>query len=394
MTNRVKPPAVMGTYGRFPIELVRGKGVEVYDRDEKRYLDFLGGISVLCLGHSPDRLVNALKDQAEKIWHTSNLYHIGPQQELAQKLVDHSCMDQAFFCNSGTEANEGALKLARIASEKLSGHARPVFVAMNKSFHGRSFGSLSVTGQEAYQAPFQPLLPEVRFADFNDLDSLNRVMGEDVAAVIVEPLQAEGGLNAPAPGYLEDVKQCCEKHGSLMIYDEVQVGMGRFGSLFAYQHYGVEPDIMTLAKGLGGGFPVGAVLAKHEVSQHFVPGTHASTFGGNHLACRVAGEVVDALLEPGFFNQVKASSEKIKHHFEQLIQKHAALNEVRGEGLLLGLSCEKAVGDILKACMKEGLLIGSAGANVIRLAPPLNIEDHYLEEGLSVLSRVLETELS
>lgn len=394
MVNSEKPPAVMGTYGRFPIELVRGKGVQVYDRDEKRYLDFLGGISVLCLGHSPDRLVEALKDQAEKLWHSSNLYHIAPQQQLAQKLVDNSCMDQAFFCNSGTEANEGALKLARIASEKMSGKAKPVFVAMKKSFHGRSFGSLSVTGQEAYQAPFRPLLPEVRFAEFNEIESLEKVMDEDVAAVILEPLQAEGGLNAPSPGYLESVKQCCEKYGSLVIYDEVQVGMGRLGSLFAYQHYGVEPDIITLAKGLGGGFPIGAVLAKHKVSQYFVPGTHASTFGGNHLACRVASEVVDALLEENFLQKVKVQSEKIKDHFQQLIQQHSALTEVRGEGLLLGLSCEKPVADILKACMNKGLLIGSAGANVIRLAPPLNIEDHYLEEGLSILSRVLESEFS
>lgn len=394
MTDQDKPPAVMGTYGRFPIELVRGKGVEVFDRDEKRYLDFLGGISVLCLGHTPERLVKALKDQAEKLWHTSNLYEIGPQIELAQKLVDHSCMDQAFFCNSGTEANEGALKLARIASEKISGQSKPVFVAMQKSFHGRSFGSLSVTGQDAYQAPFRPLLPEVRFADFNDLDSLKQVMGGDVAAVILEPLQAEGGLNAPSAGYLEAVKNVCEQHGSLLIYDEVQVGMGRFGSLFAYQHYGVEPDILTLAKGLGGGFPIGAVLAKQEVSQYFVPGTHASTFGGNHLACRVASEVVEALLEPDFLPQVVEKSQKIKQYFNQLIEKHAELKEVRGEGLLLGLSCEKAVGDILKGCLAEGLLIGSAGSNVIRLAPPLNIEDQFLEEGLNILSRVLESELS
>ena len=393
MDDEVSPPAVMGTYGRFPIELVKGKGTEVFDRDGKRYLDFLGGISVLCLGHSPDRLVNVLKEQAETVWHTSNLYHIGPQQALAEKLVNNSCMDQVFFCNSGTEANEGALKLARIASEKINEQARPVFVAMKKSFHGRSLGSLSVTGQESYQIPFQPLFPEVRFADFNNIESLKAQMSHDVAAVILEPLQAEGGLNAPDKGYLKTVKDCCDQHESLLIFDEVQVGMGRFGSLFAYQHYGVEPDIMTLAKGLGGGFPIGAVLAKKEVSKYFVPGTHASTFGGNYLASRVASEVLDALLEPGFLDQVKTTSEALKTYFKSFVAKYDCISEIKGEGLLLGFSCTKPVGDLLKACLENGLLIGSAGANVVRLAPPLNLTSDDLEEGMTIFSRVLEAEL-
>lgn len=394
MTHENTPPAVMGTYGRFPLELVRGKGTEVYDRDEKRYLDFLGGISVLCLGHAPDRLVKVLQDQSEQIWHTSNLYHIGPQQELAEKLVEHSCMDQAFFCNSGTEANEGALKLARITSEKVHGKSRPVFIAMNKSFHGRSLGSLSVTGQESYQAPFRPLLPEVRFVDFGDIESLKSQLDTDVAAVIMEPLQAEGGLNTPPEGYLQAVRDCCDSNGSLLIFDEVQTGMGRLGDLFAYQKYGVEPDIMTLAKGLGGGFPIGAVLAKAEVSQYFVPGTHASTFGGNHLASCVASEVMSALTEEGFMASVNEKAKLIKAGLEGYIKKYSKVTELKGEGFLIGVKVSEPVGEILKACMDKGLLIGSAGVDVIRLAPPLNTSEEHIKEGLTILDQVLEAELS
>ncbi len=394
MTHENTPPAVMGTYGRFPLELVRGKGTEVYDRDEKRYLDFLGGISVLCLGHAPDRLVKVLQDQSEQIWHTSNLYHIGPQQELAEKLVEHSCMDQAFFCNSGTEANEGALKLARITSEKVHGKSRPVFIAMNKSFHGRSLGSLSVTGQESYQAPFRPLLPEVRFVDFGDIESLKSQLDTDVAAVIMEPLQAEGGLNTPPEGYLQAVRDYCDRNGSLLIFDEVQTGMGRLGDLFAYQKYGVEPDIMTLAKGLGGGFPIGAVLAKAEVSQYFVPGTHASTFGGNHLASCVASEVMSALTEEGFMASVNEKAKLIKAGLEGYIKKYSKVTELKGEGFLIGVKVSEPVGKILKDCMDKGLLIGSAGVDVIRLAPPLNTSEEHIKEGLTILDQVLEAELS
>jgi len=391
MTQASSPPAVMGTYGRFPLHLVSGKGTEVFDNQGKRYLDFLGGISVLCLGHAHEALLKALTDQAQKIWHSSNLYHIEPQQKLAEKLVANSCMDQVFFCNSGTEANEGALKLARIAAEKINGNARPTFVAMHKSFHGRSFGSLSVTGQETYQALFRPLLPQVRFADFNDIASLEAQMGHDVAAVIMEPLQAEGGLNSPEPGYLQAVRACCDKHGCLLIFDEVQVGMGRMGALFAHQIYAVQPDIMTLAKGLGGGFPIGAVMAKYTCSQYFTPGTHASTFGGNHLACAVASEVVEQLLKPNFLTQVKQSSTILQNRMQTLVEQHAYLETLRGSGLLLGIKSKEPVSAIIKACMDRGLLIGSAGANVIRLAPPLNLSNEHLHEGMDLLKDALES---
>ncbi|MBF0197185.1 MAG: acetylornithine/succinylornithine family transaminase [Planctomycetes bacterium] len=383
-------PPIMGTYGRFPITLVEGKGTEVFDDKGQRYLDFLGGISVLPLGHAPDAPLKTLIEQANKLWHVSNLYHIQPQQDLAQKLVDSSCFDQVFFCNSGTEAVEAALKLARISSEKSHGKSRSTFVAMNKSFHGRSFGSLSVTGQESYQAPFRPLVPEVRFADFGDIASLKEQMADDVAAVIMEPMQAEGGLNMPPEGYLAEVRKICDEHGALLIYDEVQVGIGRLGSLFAYQLFGVEPDIMTLAKGLGGGFPIGACLAKAEISQHFVPGTHASTFGGNPLASATALAVLNAIEDGDVIEKSQAKAKTIEDFMAKACAKIDGALEPRGKGMLQGIRFDKPVLPLLNHCLEAGLLVGMAGPNTLRIAPALNTPDDLLEEGLNVLFTCIE----
>ena len=383
-------PAVMGTYGRFPVTLTRGHGDEVFDDQGKRYLDFLGGISVNSLGHTPKVVAEALHAQVDQLWHVSNLYHIPSQMALAQMLVDHSCFDQAFFCNSGTEAVEAALKLSRIASSKEGRGDRHVTVAMNKSFHGRTYGSLSVTGQAAYQAPFQPLLPEVRFADFGNLECLAALLDDKVAAVILEPLQAEGGLNSPPEGYLQGVRDLCDQHGAFLIFDEVQVGMGRLGHLFAHQKYGVEPDIISLAKALGSGFPIGAMLAKGHLSQHFVPGTHASTFGGNPLATSAGLATLKQLLAPGFFESVQERSQKLIQHLDSMAQKHEHIVRRKGEGLLLGLEFAQPVGPLVKSCLEHGLLVGSAGANVLRLAPALNLTFDHLEEGIALLNTCLE----
>jgi acetylornithine/N-succinyldiaminopimelate aminotransferase len=380
---------VMGTYGRFPVTLTRGKGSEVFDDQGRRYLDFLGGISVNALGHAPQEVAEALHHQVDTLWHVSNLYHIEPQRELAKLLVENSCFHQAFFCNSGTEANEAALKLSRIACVKEGKGERSVTVAMKKSFHGRSYGALSVTGQEAYQAPFRPLLPEVRFAEFGDIESLKACLDSKVAAVILEPLQAEGGLNSPPAGYLKAVKELCNQNGSFLIFDEVQVGMGRLGQLFAYQHYGVEPDIISLAKALGGGFPIGAMLAKGHLSRHFTPGTHASTFGGNPLATATARAVVKTLLKPGFLESSRERSAALKQGLESIVAQNKAILGVKGEGMLMGLQFEKPVAPLVKACLDEGLLVGSAGGTVLRLAPALNLSVEHLAEGLKLLQHCI-----
>lgn len=384
------PNPVMGTYGRFPITLIKGKGSEVYDETGKRYLDFLGGISVNALGHCPERAKEALLSQVDQLWHVSNLYHIGPQNDLAHELVEHSDFDQVFFCNSGTEANEAALKLSRIATAKCGRGQRPITVAMNQSFHGRSYGSLSVTGQASYREAFEPLIPQVRFADFGDLKSLEAQLDDRVAAVMLEPLQAEGGLNSPPPGYLQGVRELCDRYGAWLIFDEVQVGIGRLCKPFAYQHFGVTPDIMTLAKALGGGFPIGAMLARHELSQHFIPGTHASTFGGNPLACSAALAMVKTIFNGEFLEQTRKTADIIASDLESCVEQHNVVLCKKGEGMLTGLKLSQPVAPLVKACLEAGLLVGSASSHVLRLAPALNLSIDLWKEGFAILNTELE----
>ncbi len=380
----------MGNYGRFPLRLVRGRGSEVYDESGRRYIDLLAGLSVCALGHCPEIPARRVREQLDRLWHVSNLYHIPIQEELASRLVELSFADQVFFCNSGTEAMEACLKLARLAAARIHGKERPCFVAMENSFHGRTFGSLSVTGQTHYQEPFRPLLSEVRFCRFGDLASLASRLDDSVAAVILEPLQAEGGLHAPPQGYLKGVRELCLKHGALLVYDEVQVGMGRLGQLFAYEHYGVEPDILALAKGLGGGFPIGAMLARHEVSRHLVPGTHASTFGGNPLAMSAALGVLEELTRPGFMEAVCNKADTLSGRFDRLLRQNSAIRERRGAGLLQGLLFDRPVALLIARLHERGVLTGSAGKEVLRLAPALNIPDALLAEGLDILEDTLK----
>lgn len=389
MSNH-KEEFITPNYARFPVSLVRGEGSVVFDEDGKRYVDLLAGISVCSLGHCHPGLVSALTEQAEKLWHVSNLYKIQGQYDLAEKISEASFPSRVFFCNSGTEANEAALKIARLAATEIGGKPRGVFVAMKNSFHGRSTGSLSVTGTEAYRRPFEPLMPEVRFADFNDLESLDRVMDDRVAAVILEPLQAEGGLNCPKPGFLEGVRKACNQHGALMILDEVQTGMSRLGTTFAFHRYGVVPDVFTLAKGLGGGFPVGAMVAKSEIADLLIPGTHASTFGGNPLAMAVANKAFDLLTTPEFHVGVNHRAKQLDEALKSF-ESHADVLELRGAGMLRGFKMKSAdrASAFLTTAMKDGVLIGKAGADVIRIAPPLNIPAELLEDALTVLEKAL-----
>jgi len=343
------------TYTRYPIVLRKGRGVKVWDVNGKEYLDFLAGIAVNVLGHCPRQVVMAVQKQVQRLIHVSNLYYSEPQLELAKTLIKNSFADRVFFCNSGTEANEGALKLARIYMKKKYGEERFEFIAAFNSFHGRSFGSLSVTGQEKYHHGFEPLLPGVKFVPFNDLEALNEAISEKTCAIILEPIQAEGGINIPDKNYLKRVRQICDNEGILLILDEVQTGMGRTGKLFAYEHFGIEPDIMTLAKGLGGGIPIGAILTKEEIAQAFAPKTHASTFGGNPVACAAGFATLETILEDGYLlDSCQRMSKYIIKKLNSLKDKYPQLiKEVRGLGLLVGVELTINGADIVKKCLKS-----------------------------------------
>jgi len=380
------------TYSRFPIILRKGRGVKVWDVNGKEYLDFLAGIAVNVLGHCPRKVVMAVQKQVQRLIHVSNLYYTEPQYNLAKILIQNSFADRVFFCNSGTEANEGALKLARIYMKNKFGQKRYEFIAAKNSFHGRTFGSLSVTGQEKYHQGFDPLLQGIKFVPFNDADAIEKEINEKTCAVILEPIQAEGGINIPSKNYLKKVREICNKNQILLILDEVQTGMGRTGKLFAYEHFGIEPDIMTLAKGLGGGIPIGAILTKEEIAKAFGPKTHASTFGGNPVACASAVATLETILEDGYLlDYCQRISKYFMKKLYAIKEKYPEkIKEIRGMGLLVGIELNFNGNDIVKKCMEKGLLIGTAGdGSVLRFTPPLIIEKEDVDEAISILDKVI-----
>ncbi|MDI1472325.1 MAG: acetylornithine transaminase [Thermodesulfovibrio sp.] len=383
----------MPTYARYPIVLRKGRGVRVWDVNGKEYIDFLAGIAVNVLGHCPRKVVMVIQKQAQRLIHVSNLYYTEPQLKLAEILIKNSFADRVFLCNSGTEANEGALKLARIYMKNKFGNERYEFISAKNSFHGRSFGSLSVTGQEKYHYGFEPLLEGVRFVPFNDAKAIENAISDKTCAVILEPIQAEGGIYVPDKDYLRKVREICDKNGILLIFDEVQTGIGRTGKLFAYEHYGIEPDIMTLAKGLGGGIPIGAILAKDEIAQAFVPKTHASTFGGNPVACAAAVATLETILEDGYLLEY---CQRISKYFfkklNTLKEKYSEfIKEIRGLGLLIGVEFLQNVDPLVKKCMEKGLLVGTAGnGSVLRFTPPLIIEKDDIDEAISILDKAIK----
>lgn len=384
--NRV----LMHTYARIPVALVKGQGCRVWDQDGRVYLDFLAGIAVTALGHSHPRVVESLKDQAEKIFHTSNLYHIEPQIALAEKLVAHSFADQVFFCNSGTEANEGAIKLVRRYSHEKFGPEKTTILCMKNSFHGRTLGSLSATGQVKFQKGFGPLVPGFSFVPFNDLPALDRNWDHSVCAVMMEPIQGEGGVRVPDPDYLKEVKKRCQERQALLILDEVQTGLGRTGSLFAHEQFGVQPDIMTLAKSLGNGLPIGALLATKEVAGAFQPGTHAATFGGNPLVTAVALTVLSIISEEGFLSRVKQTGAFFKDRLNELKGEFTQVIEVRGMGLLLGMALDRPGKPYVEACFDKGLLINCTQDTILRFTPPLVVEEEDVESLIKVLRELLK----
>lgn len=380
---------VLHTYNRFPVVLEKGDGVRLYDVDGKEYLDFAAGIAVFALGYNNQAYNRALKDQIDKVIHTSNLFYNVPMVEAAEKLTKASGLDKAFFTNSGTEAIEGAIKVARKYAwlkDKKTDHE---IIAMKHSFHGRSLGALSVTGNTHYQEPFKPLIGGIKFADFNDLESVKSQITEKTCAVIMETVQGEGGIYPAEPEFLKGVRALCDEHDILLILDEIQCGMGRTGCMFAFQDYGVEPDVMTTAKALGCGVPVGAfVLNKKTAENSLVPGDHGTTYGGNPFACAAVSKVFDLFESEKITEHVKEVSAYLEKKLDALTEKYDFLTARRGKGLMQGLVVfGRPVGEIVTKAIENGLLVISAGSDVLRLVPPLVITEADVDEMIEKLEK-------
>lgn len=387
VTRELFNEVMVPNYAPSNVIPVKGEGSQVWDQQGKQYIDFAGGIAVSSLGHCHPALVGAIKQQSEKIWHLSNVMTNEPALRLAKKLTDATFADHVYFANSGAEANEAALKLARRWALKEHGEDKNQIIAFNKGFHGRTFFTVSVGGQAAYSDGFGPKPASIDHADFNNLDSLKALISDKTCAVMVEPLQGEGGLISPEPGFLEGVRELCHQHNALLIFDEVQTGVGRLGDLYAYMGYGVTPDILTSAKGLGGGFPIGAMLTTKDISKHLVLGTHGSTYGGNPLACAVAEAVIDTVNTQAVLDGVKAKEKLFLDGLESINAKYNVFDAYRGKGMLLGaLLNDQYKGrakDFLNASMDNGLMSLVAGADVVRFAPSLIIPEADVLEGLA-----------
>ncbi|MDI6604021.1 MAG: acetylornithine transaminase [Thermoanaerobacteraceae bacterium] len=380
---------VMNTYGRYPVTLIKGNGSKVWDNDGNVYLDFVAGIAVNSLGHCHPAVVDAIKEQADTLIHCSNLYWNEKQIKLAKLIAENSFGDQVFFANSGAEANEGAIKLARKYASIKYGEKRFKIISAKNSFHGRTFGALTATGQQKYHKGFGPLLEGFKYVPFNETNALLDAVDDETCAVMLEVIQGEGGINEGSYEYIKTAREICDKNDILLIIDEVQTGIGRTGKLFAYENYGIAPDIMTLAKALGGGVPISAVVAKEEVAV-FKPGDHASTFGGNPLACAAAIAVIEEITKPGFLEDVQNKGEYFKKGLETLKSKHSIIKEVRGKGLMIGcqINLEEAGGIVSKA-MEKGLLLNCIGHNVLRFVPPLIVTKDEINTALNILDDVL-----
>ena len=379
---------IMKTYGRYPIVPVKGKGSRLWDADGKEYLDFLGGVAVNNLGHCHPKVVAALQAQAAELIHCSNYYQIPQQIELAELLCNNSFADKAFFCNSGAEANEAAIKLARKYSRDTFGPERYEIITAADSFHGRTMATVSATGQEKVQRFFDPLLHGFKHVPFNDVAALEAAVTLTTCAVMLEPIQGEGGINMPSPGYFEAVREICDRHGLLLIFDEVQVGMGRTGKMFAYEHFGVTPDIMTLAKALAGGAPIGTMLAKDKYAAAFVPGTHGSTFGGNPLVCAAAIATVRTILEDGLLNRCEEIGEYLTGELEALGRKFDFVKEVRGIGLMIGMSLAIPGAEIVKKGHDRGVLLNVTHDTVLRFVPPLVVTKQEIDAMIEILGGI------
>ncbi len=379
-----------GNYKRERLAFVKGAGTRLFTEDGEEYLDFTSGIAVCNLGHSHPELVEALQTQAKLIWHTSNLYYTAPQAKLAKRLVELSFAEKVFFANSGAEAVEASLKLARRWAYENFGREKNQFIALENSFHGRTFGALSITGQPKYWEGFEPLVPGVIFVPPNDKKALKEAFNEKVCAIIIEPIQGEGGVYPLEREFIELAKELCEKFNALLIFDEIQTGIGRTGKLFAYEHFGIEPDIMCLAKALANGLPLSAMLAKEKVMSALKPGTHASTFGGNPLACAVALKVLEIVSNPSFLNEVLLKGKVLKEKIERLNEeKTGIIKEVRGLGLLIGIEFNNSANEIYKKLLERKILVTQPKPNVIRLSPPLIINYREIDFFVDTLNEII-----
>lgn len=381
---------VMNTYNRLPLALVKGDGARVWDADGKEYLDLVSGIAVNSLGHNHPALVEAVSQQVSQLIHVSNIYWIESQVNLARLLVENSCFQRVFFANSGAEANEGAIKLARKYAKKHLGEDRFEIITARQSFHGRTLATLTATGQEKYQQGFDPLPPGFQYVPFNDLEAIKKAIGPNTCAIMLEPIQGEGGVHPAEDEYLQGIRDICNEEGILLIFDEIQTGVGRTGKLFAYQAYGIEPDIMTLAKGLGGGVPIGALLAKEEIANAFQPGDHATTFGGNPLATRAGLTVVETILKENILANVEEIGAYFVGKLEELKEKYPIIKDVRGKGLMLGMELTVPVADGVNFCLEKGLLVNFVGGNIFRFLPPLIISKEEIDEAIKILDQAIE----
>lgn len=381
---------LMATYSRFPVTLVKGKGSYVWDDQGKQYLDFTSGIATCNLGHVPDAVKEKLEEQLQDLWHCTNLYHIPNQEKLAALLVANSCGDQVFFCNSGAEANEAAIKLARRYANKVKGSESSEVVTFQQSFHGRTLATLTATGQEKIQQGFSPLMPGFSYLPFNDEKAIEELTTRKPAAVLLELVQGEGGVIPANPEWVKKLAEICKDNGILLMVDEIQTGIGRTGTLFAYEQYGIEPDVISLAKGLGSGFPIGAIIAKEEAAKGFEPGSHGSTFGGNPLATAAGLATITHILETNLLKHAKEVVTYLDSQLEMLKGKYAFIKNIRGKGLLKGLLVETNALDIVQKAIANNLLILTAGPNVVRILPPLTVTKEEIDEFIEALEKTFQ----
>ena len=379
---------VAKNYGRYPIGLVRGKGTAVWDASGKKYIDFVAGLAVDNLGHCPPTVVKAIRKQAGKLLHVSNLYHIEPQSQLAAELTRLTFADKFFFCNSGTEANEAAIKLARRWFYDNGQPKRFEIITMNDSFHGRTMASLSATAQKKIHTGFTPLLPGFKYVPFNNIAALKKTLTKKTCAVLIEPIQGEGGVNLAQETYLKTLRKICNEKGILLIFDEIQTGFGRTGRLFAYERYKIKPDIITLAKALGGGIAIGAMGSTNKIIESFSPGTHGATFGGNPLACAASLASLKTLTKKGFLKKTSSTGDYFLEQLYGLRKKFSMIREVRGIGLMLAIELDRPGAEVVTNCMKEGLLINCIQQNIIRFLPPLIITRKEIDLLIKTLSKI------
>ncbi|MBV7274450.1 aspartate aminotransferase family protein [Clostridiaceae bacterium UIB06] len=381
---------IMNTYGRFDVVFEKGLGCKLYDDNGNEYLDFVSGVAVNCLGHSHPAIINAINEQAKDLMHISNYYWSKQGIELSERLCSLGDHKSVFFCNSGTEAMECGIKIGRKYGKIKGGEKKNIVIYMENSFHGRTMGALTVTGQKKYQEDFMPLIGGVRSAKFNDIEDLKNKMDNDVCAIILEPVQGEGGINPVMVEYLEQVKELCEQYDALLIFDEIQCGVGRLGTFFAYQTFNVIPDVICMAKGIAGGFPMGAIMTNEKASV-LVPGDHGSTFGGNPLACAVSLAVLGELVDGGVVEKVKEKSEYMISKLNELKDKYSQIEEIKGIGLLLGIKLNVDIKEFSKKCFENKLLAVTAGKDVVRLLPPLNVEKEDMDKSIELLEKVLKS---